>query len=190
MVQIVLSVAVFVLAVAVIGLFAMMGELASRVRDPDQPAGPEHPPQPIPEARLGAAPTDWPRELAAIRDADLAHVVVFGSTCATCARIADGETGPVDVLPAPMAVVVSCPRPEAGAEFLAKHPMVTDHTHVLDVRGDWLTNNFDIGISPSVLVFTNGRLRSAHTFTSAATLSQLPTPADLEEDRVHAETST
>ena len=39
MVEIVLGVAVFVLTAAIIGLYAMMGELASRVPDSDRPAG-------------------------------------------------------------------------------------------------------------------------------------------------------
>lgn len=179
MVEVVLGVAVFLLAVAVVGLFAMMGELSSRVSDPDQPtsldppAGPDHL-HPVPEARLGAAPARWPAELAAVRDAELAHVVVFSTTCTTCARIAGGETGPLDV-PPPLAVVVSSPRPEAGAAFLARHPMVTGYPHLVDVGGAWLTSNFEVAISPSVLVFSRGALQSAHTFTAATTLSQLPT---------------
>jgi len=185
MVEIVLGVAVFTLAVAVVGLFAMMGELTSRVPEPDRLPGPHSPvhpstldnppePIPIPEALLETAPAQWPAELAVVRDAELAHVLVFGSTCVTCGRIANGETGPLDVLPAPLAVVVSCPLPKDGAEFLAKHPMVTDYPHLIDVGGTWLSSNFEVGISPSVLVFARGRLLSAYTFVAATALSQLP----------------
>jgi hypothetical protein len=191
MVQIVLGVAVFVLAVAVVGLFAMMGELASRVPDPDHPAGAEGGSgwlQPLAEARLDAEPAVWPAELAEVRHAALAQVIVFSSSCATCGQIASGETGPLDVLPLPLAVVVSCPRPEAGDEFLAKHPMVTGYPHVLDVRGDWLTSNLEVRISPCVLVFALGRLVSAHTFTAATMLQQLPLPSpdSDKEEHVHA----
>jgi len=189
MVEIVLGVAVFMLTIAVIGLFAMMGELSSRVPEPDALSGQDGParpgqrpstvdilphPHPVPEARLGAEPAQWPPELAAVREADRAHVVVFGSTCATCGRIASGETGPLDALAPPLAVVVSCPLPKDGADFLAQHPMVTDYPHVVDVGGAWLNTNFAVGTSPSVLVFEHGRLRSAHTFTSAKVLSHLP----------------
>jgi hypothetical protein len=195
MVEIVLGVAVFVLAVAVVGLFAMMGELSGRVPDPDQPTtadltpGPDHL-HPVPEARLGAEPAEWPAELASVRDADLAHVVVLSTTCTTCARIASGETGTLDMLPPPLAVVVSSPRPEAGAGFLAKHPMVTNYPHLVDVGGTWLTSNFEIAISPSVLVFAGGRLQAAHTFNTATTLSQLPAPDSREETHVHAAKTT
>lgn len=191
MVLIVLGVAVFVLAVAVVGLFAMMGELASRVPDPDQAPGAASGPgslEPLAEARLNVAPDDWPPELAEVRDAARAHVIVFSATCATCKQIASGETGPLDVLPQPMAVMVSCPRQEAGDEFLAAHPMITDYPHVLDVRGDWLTGNFEVQTSPSVLVFTHGRLVSAHTFNTATKLPEihLPTSDEPKEDHVHA----
>jgi hypothetical protein len=185
MVEIVLGVAVFVLAVAVVGLFAMMGELSSRVPEPEGPPDrrrPVHPstleitpaPIPIPEALLDTSPAQWPAELAVVRDAEVAHVLVFGSTCVTCGRIANGETGPLDVLPSPTAVVVSCPLPKDGTEFLAKHPAVTGYPHLIDVGGTWLTSNFEVGISPSVLIFERGRLRSAHTFVAANALSQLP----------------
>jgi hypothetical protein len=196
MVQVVLGVAVFVLAVAVVGLFAMIGELAARVPDPDQPAGAVGGPgslQPLPGARLGAEPAAWPPALFEVRDAALAHVIVFGSSCATCGQIASGETGPLDVIPRPLAVVISCARPEAGDEFLVRYPMVTGYPHVLDVRGEWLISNFEVGVSPTVLVFGHGRLISAHTFTAATVLQELPLPGqdgdqDSErEEHVHSE---
>jgi hypothetical protein len=189
MVEIVLGVAVFVLAVAVVGLFAMMGELTSRIPEPESlpdlhrlvhPSTLDSPPEPhsIPEALLDAAPAEWPAELAVVRDAELAHVLVFGSTCVTCGRIANGETGPLNVLPPPLAVVISCPLPKDGAEFLAKHPLVTDYPHLVDVGGTWLSSNFGVGISPSLLVFARGRLQSAHTFVAATALSHLSAAAN------------
>ncbi|HEY8472613.1 MAG TPA: hypothetical protein VIL37_08250 [Natronosporangium sp.] len=182
MVEIVLGIAVFVLAIAVVGLFAMMGELSSQVAGAAQPArldqaaAPDHL-HPVPEARIGAAPAKWPAELAAIRDAERAHVLVFSTTCTTCARIASGETGPLD-LPSPMAIVVSTPRAAAATAFLESHPMITNYPHLVDVGGSWLSSNFEISISPSVLVFGNGQLLSAHTFTAASTLTQLPAAAE------------
>lgn len=186
MVQIVLAVAVFVLALAMVGLFAMMGELASRVSSAAQTSGTDLHPQPIEEARLGTAPADWPAELATVRDADAAHLVVFSSICATCARIASGDTGSLDALASPVAIVVSCPTREAGAEFVAKHPMVSDYPHVIDVGGAWLGRNFDIHITPGVLAFAAGALRSAYTFTDATALSHLPSHPHQEAAHVHA----
>src|SRR5688500_12909513 len=97
MVDIVLSVAVFLLTVAVVGLFAMMGELSSRIPAAD---GQEEPEQslflrPIDDARLGVTPEDWPQELARLSTADAAVVVVLSTLCTTCNRVASGATGPL-----------------------------------------------------------------------------------------------
>ena len=180
MVLVVLGVAVFVLALAVVGLFAMMGELASRVSDPDQ-LGTDSTLLPVEEARLGTTPADWPAELAPVRDADRAYLLVFSSICSTCAQIASGSTGPLDQLQPPVGAVISCPTPEAGAEFLDKHPMVGDYPHLIDVGGAWLADTLGVRMTPSVLVFERGTLRSAHTFTSAAALSNLPEPGHEHE---------
>ena len=185
MVDIVLGVAVFVLAAAVIGLFAMMGELASRVINPDEQV-PEHPPHPLEGARLGAEPAEWPAELAALRDADVAHLLVFGSTCTTCGQIASGATGSLDILPQPLAVVVSSPLPADGAEFIAKHPLLTRYPHMVDAGGTWVRSNFGVDGSPSVLVFTRGRLRSAHTYTTASALGRLSTSDSAEAKQARA----
>lgn len=189
MVDIVLGVAVFVLAAAVVGLFAMMGELASRVPEPFRP-GPDRELHALATARLGVAPAQWPAELAAVRDADRAHVLVFGSSCITCARIASGQTGPLRTVPEPFAVVVSAPRAEAGADFLAQHPMVRDYPHLVDVGGTWLTGNFAIDMSPSVLVFARGQLQSAYTFTQATELAQLSTLDSGKAAPAHPATAT
>ena len=101
-----------------------------------------------------------------------------------CARIASGQTGPLDVLPPPFAVVVSAPRAEAGADFLAQHPMVRDYAHLVDVGGTWLTSNFAVAMSPSVLVFARGQLESAYTFMQATELTQLSTPEGDDQARV------
>ena len=174
MVDLVLSVAVFLLTVAVVGLFAMMGELSSRVPAPD---GQEEEPQslflrPIDDARLGTTPVDWPEELARLSTADTAVVVVLSTLCTTCNRVASGATGPLTGV---SGVLVSCPRPGRGNEFLNEHPMLRAHPVALDVGGRWLTTNFEIDVSPSVLVFERGRLLSAHTFVSAASLGLLHT---------------
>jgi hypothetical protein len=178
-------VAVFVLAAAVIGLFAMMGELASRVINPDEQV-PEHPPHPLEDARLGAEPAEWPSELAALRDADVAHLLVFGSTCTTCGQIASGATGSLDILPQPVGVVVSSPLPADGAEFIARHPLVTRYPHLVDAGGTWVRSTFGIDGSPSVLVFERGRLASAHSFTSAGALGRLSTSDSPEAKKARA----
>lgn len=175
MVQIVLGVAVFALTVAVVGLFAMMGELASRVPEPEsEQIDPDAPPRPLEDVRLGAEPDSWPAELAEVADQPVAHVLVFGATCGTCRRILSGGTGPLDVLSPRPAIVISAAGSEAGAEFVAEHPMLADYPHAIDAGGEWLKRNFGVGISPTVLVLAHGRLQSAHTFSAATMLRNLP----------------
>ncbi|WP_117211570.1 hypothetical protein [Allorhizocola rhizosphaerae] len=183
MVDIVLSVTVFLLTVAVIGLFAMMGELSSRVPAQEEVPQEAAPPQPIEEARLGAAPAQWPAELAQLSNADNAVIVVFSTLCTTCRRIAGGQTG---LLTGVSGVLISCPGAGRGTEFLNEFPMLRDHPVALDVEGHWLTTNFGVDISPSVLVFERGRLLSAHTFTSAPSLQLLHTHPNHEKEGISA----
>lgn len=178
MVEIVLGVAVFALTVAVVGLFAMMGELASRVPDPvAEEIDPDAPPRPLAEVRLGAEAERWPAELADVPEQPLAHVLVFGASCGTCRRILSGGTGPLDVLDPRPAIVISASGQAAGAEFVAEHPVLASFPHAIDAGGEWLKQNFGVDTSPSVLVFARGRLQSAHTFAAATMLRNLPAAA-------------
>lgn len=175
MLQLILGTVVFALAAAAIGMFAMVGQLTSQVHDPAAGAPvPDVPPRPLPEARLGAEPDQWPPELADVPQQPLAHVVVFGATCHSCHRIASGATGSLDILTPRPAIVISCATTQRGAQFVEGHPAVASYPYALDVGGEWLRANFGVGTSPTILVFTHGRLRSAYTFTSASTLADLP----------------
>lgn len=187
MAQLILGVIVFALAAAVIGLFAKLGDLASQVREPtDDLPSPDTPPQPLPQAKLGAEADQWPAELADLPRQPLAHVVVFGVTCNSCHRIASGATGSLDALTPRPAIVISCPTAQRGADFVATYSMVASHPHAIDVGGEWLRGNFGVGTSPTILVFEYGKLRSAHTFTTVPMLLNLP-PTALEEAHPHAE---
>ncbi|MEU8264996.1 hypothetical protein AB0C02_30835 [Micromonospora sp. NPDC048999] len=171
--DLILALAVFVLAVAVIGLFAMMGELGSRVPASDTDAVPSRL-DPIDQARLGGEVDSWPTGLAHLRDADHGLLVVLSTLCTSCGRIASGATGPLSMPTPAAAILVSCPQEAAGAAFVDGNPMVRDHPHALDIGGEWLIRNFNVDISPSVLVFERGRLRSAFTFGSVDALKHLP----------------
>ena len=182
MAEIVLAVAVFLLTVAVVGLFAMMGELASRVPAAEDEPDAAAPPQPLPDAVLGAEAAGWPAEIAHLSEAEHAALVVLSPVCTTCRRIASGATGPLRI-PAPASgVMVSSPSERRGVEFVDEHPMLREYPVALDVEGSWLTGNFGVDVSPSVLIFERGRLRSVHTFTSVAALTQLSTVHNHHEE--------
>lgn len=158
------------LTVAVVGLFAMMGELSSRVAAAQDEPQETAPPRPIGDARLGATAEQWPAEIAHLSHVDKAVIAVLSTICASCARIASGQTGP---LPAVDGLLISCPRPSRGTEFVDENPMLRGYPVAFDVEGAWLTSNFEVDVSPSVLVFEQGRLVSAHTFTTAPSLHLL-----------------
>ncbi|MEU2615147.1 hypothetical protein ABZ570_26745 [Micromonospora sp. NPDC007271] len=168
MVDLFLAVGLFLLTVAVVGLFAMMGELAARVPDENVVVAP----RPIEEITLGVTPESWLDGAAHLEGAPVGVLVVLSTSCASCQRIANGSTGDL-ALPPESFVLIASGTQERAESFLAEHPMLRQHRHGIDVEGTWLTRNFGINISPSVLIFERGRLSSAHTFTSATTLPEL-----------------
>lgn len=185
MFEIILAITVVALTVAVVGLFAMMGELASRVPT-STPSDAETWPQVLDDARLGARPDDWPAELAELRDAAHGMLVVLSTSCTSCARIASGETGEF-VIPAEVsAVAIACPSDEVGRAFVAEHRSLQGRPVLIDPAGEWLRGAFDVSTSPSALVFSHGRLLSGHTVTTAAALlrvGEMPVEEVSIEDR-------
>jgi hypothetical protein len=170
MVDLILAIALFVLTVAIVGLFAMMGELASRVPDDgaDEAAAP---PSPIQQVVLDVVPDRWIDGLAYLREREFGVAVVFSTSCTGCQRIASGATGKLD-LPPDAAVVVSSPSRELGERFVDDNPALGRYRSVIDEGGTWLTENLGVDISPSILTFHFGRLTSAHTFASASVLAR------------------
>ncbi|MCM4080893.1 hypothetical protein [Paractinoplanes hotanensis] len=172
MFEIILAITVVALTVAVVGLFAMMGELASRVPDPT-PSESDMWPQALDEARLGAQPDSWPGELSELSDAAHAVLVVLSTSCTTCGRLAGGVTGEFVVPAETAAVVVACPTEEAGRAFVAEHRGLHGLRVLIDPAGEWTRTAFDVSTSPSALVLSQGRLLSAHTVTTAAALRRV-----------------
>lgn len=158
-----------VLAVAVVVLFAMLGELASRV--PDRGAASRtRAVAPLDKARLGRAPGRWPDGLAGCADGEPSVLLVLSTACSACAdvatQLAEGSSyGSGERL----AVLVSCPNRDAGEEFVARHGLGRFRHH-LDEGGEWVSEEFDVRQSPVALVFHGGRLMSAFQFADVAAL--------------------
>jgi len=171
--EITLSVAVFTLAVAVIGLFAMMGALSARVPDQESDQQPDPTLQTLDDVPVGVEPESWPAAISHLATAERAVLVVFSTLCASCERIARGDTGALAIPPA-AGVLISTSRESRGQQFLDEHPMLRDYPCAIDAGGHWLTGALGVDTSPAVLVFERGRLRSAQTFTAAGALRQLP----------------
>lgn len=158
-----------VLAGAVVLLFAMLGELASRV--PDRGASSRtRTVIPLETARLGRAPGQWPEGLAGCADGKPSVILVLSTACTACADVASQlSEGSPDASWEQLAVLVSCPDPDAGQEFIARHGLRRFPHHV-DEGGEWVSEQFAVRQSPVALVFHDGRLRSAFQFADVAAL--------------------
>jgi hypothetical protein len=159
--------ALLLVAAAVVVLFAMMGELASRIPDPDGGAGRV---TPLTEFSRGASAAPWPAGLASVADQNRTALVVLSPICATCNKVAVELAGyRPDQLGESLGVVVSCNSREAGEEFVDRYSL--GHFPVfVDEGGAWVTGNFGVKMSPSALVFEEGVLTDAYTFSTVEAL--------------------
>lgn len=153
-----------VVVAAVVLLFAMMGELASRV-----PESTRRVPvvQPSGDAAIGRVPYVWPAELP---DARRCVLLVLSTICGSCVDIATQ----LSELPGyaewdELGVVISTSHQGRGDEFVAQHGL-DRFRHYVDEGGAWVDEQFDLRVSPVALVFRDGRLDSAYGFNDVAAL--------------------
>jgi hypothetical protein len=170
--EIAFGVALLVLAGAVVLLFAMFGELASRVGEPEQ-GGRWKGTRPLEEARLGAEPSGWPAALAVVGAAPEGLLLVLSPSCGSCQEVAKQlmtEGGPGRARP--FALEVSCNGIEAGRGFIEQYSL-EQYPHFLDDAGEWVRTELDVQSSPVGLFFADGRLVAAHVFGDVNALSAL-----------------
>jgi hypothetical protein len=163
---IVFGLALLVLAAAVVVLFAMLAELASRI-----PADSRTPVvQPVDGVALGHAPDGWPPGLPA---AEQCVLLVLSPTCSSCADIARQlSEGAAHLDQARLGLVIPAMARGArlgGEEFVAQHRLERFRHH-LDEGGDWVATQFGVRLSPVALVFRAGRLTAAYSFNDIAAL--------------------
>jgi hypothetical protein len=156
-----LSIVVFLLAGAVVVLFAMLGELSSRVPSSDDDARRRL--ESIDTARTGHHASHWPAELAHVAEQEYALVLVLSSSCSSCEQIAGQVRTMLDRGPANLAVVVACPARERGEHFAAVHGIDRGVLYI-DEAGAWVKGEFAVDTSPAALLFRNGTLQSALLF--------------------------
>src|SRR5262245_23528065 len=162
------GIVLLILAAGMVVLFAMVGELASRVGDPTPKRSPEV--RPLAEARIGHSPVDWPESLSALRSADRAVLVVLSTVCGSCRELAPGVAAAADSTGrAPLGVVVTCGAAESGAEFVAGYGLDLLPHHI-DVDGRWVREEFNVQSSPVGLIIAGGVVRAALLFNDVATL--------------------
>jgi hypothetical protein len=157
-----LSLVVLVLAGAIVVLFAMMGELTSRL--PGQSGeDARRRLEAIDGARTGHRPDDWPPELVPVAEQDFSLLFVLSSSCSSCRQVAGQMSRMLDRGPVSFAVIVACPSRERGEQFAAGQGIDRAVVYI-DESGAWSTAEFGIDTSPAALLLRHGRLQSALLF--------------------------
>jgi hypothetical protein len=168
--EIVFGAVILILAAAIVLLFAMLGELNSRLPGDQSAARRGSDVFPLEDAALGVRPATWPAELPRIDSADPRTVLVLSTACATCEDVAkqlDDELsggGGGD-----MAVVLSTGDRQRAEDFMRRHGLHRLPVYV-DEGGDWVGEELGVRVSPTALVMSSGRLESALIFQDVSAL--------------------
>lgn len=166
-----LAVAVVALSAAVLVLFAMMGELTSRMERISQGSGFDEQLSPtgtpILAARVGHRPEWYPTDMEI--DSGVHTVLVVSTVCTSCSALVAElvEQQRFDDL----LVLVVCRTEETGWDFVERHDLRRHASGVyLDLTGFWLLEEFNIASSPAVVRFEDAVLTEASNVTSTSQL--------------------
>ena len=181
MMELAFAVALLVLAAAVVLLFAMVAELASRVPDPGS-SGRSTALRPLPEARLGQQASGWPDGLAPLAGRPDTLLLVLSTACGSCRDIAQQLRAANPAELTEIGLVVSCGTGESGHDFVRTEGLAA-FPHVVDVDGAWVSGQFGVRVSPAGLFLRGGRLESALLFSDLAALRAAQSPSRTETDK-------
>lgn len=154
------------LTIAVVALFAMMGELAARVgaQGAGTSTGIGDWAMEEPDFDDAVEPQWWPEPIESLRDRPYGLVVVLSSSCQSCSQFLAGDLAVLQEY-APT-YVVSCPSKDRADMFLQSHPVLNNYPTYVDVMGDWAREQLGVDVSPSAVLFAGGR--PAGKFTMSA----------------------
>lgn len=162
--------------VALVALFAMMGELNNRVealtsqRKVDDYETPDDWADQIQE-HSAKTPTAWPSELKSFKDRPTTLLIVLSSSCRTCDRFLHGELDALsDFGPA---YIISTSSKTRGQSFLKKNPIPGKWPTYIDVGGDWSREQLGIEVSPSAILYEDGEVVDAFTMSSPEQLANV-----------------
>jgi hypothetical protein len=170
--ELVFGAVILILAAAIVLLFAMLGELNSRLPTDQGGAAAQRDSAifPLDEARLGVEPATWPSELPPIDGADPRTVLVLSTACSTCQDVAhqlDDELGRGEG--GDMAVVLSTADRRRAEDFVRRYRLDRLPVYV-DEGGAWVGEELGVRMSPTALVMASGRLESALIFQDVSAL--------------------
>ena len=181
---VVFAVALLVLAAAVVVLFAMLGELASRIPD-GGPATVSF--RDVEGARLGHRPVAWSADLPAPDLTRPTVLLVLSPVCSSCADIAEQlPDDPAELGWPELGVVVSAGAVRNGEDFVARRG-IGRYPHLIDEGGQWVGEEFGVRLSPTALVFTGGVLTAALLFNDIPALRARVSPAQPDRQQPERE---
>ena len=158
------------MAGAIVALFAMVGELGSRVPDPAAAGASSTEVQPVEDARVGHSVT-WPAGLEALGAADTAVLLVLSTVCSSCRTLATQLEKQRDPFPGrSWGVVVTCGDAANGKQFIKYHGL--DRVpHFVDVDANWVLAEFNVQSSPVGVLVAHSTVEAALMFNDAAALN-------------------
>ena len=164
MVMIVFGFVLLVLAVAVIVLFAMVGQLAGSAgvesRGRTDPTGRA-------DAADGSGSGTWPASLAGLEDDCV--LLVLSTVCTSCtavaAQLSDGRYRDW----ADVGIVISTGGTVRGTDWVAEKGLGS-FRHYLDDGGQWTSAEFGVRTSPCALIIRDGVLVAAYIFHNVEAL--------------------
>lgn len=165
--NVVFAIAILLLAVSVIVLFAMLGELASRLQSTSASRDLSYQP-------LELADTTIPGEFPSPLPSGLDTVVALSSACLSCRALLRDAKDLFDALGSKGGVILACRSEEDGKGFLTQAGVSAARRSLiaLDPGGEWLRHHLELDVSPSV-IFLSGADPRGFAFGSVQALRQL-----------------
>jgi hypothetical protein len=160
MLMIIFGAALLVLAIAILVLFAMLGQLAAGAADPRQPYR-DRTLRPMDSPRAGQAPSTWPAALRGLEDNCV--LLVLSTVCTSCADVAGQlrEGGYLDW--DELGIVISTGGTLRGTDWVNQNGL-SPFRHYIDDGGQWVGADFGLRTSPAALIIRGGRLAAAYVF--------------------------
>lgn len=164
-----MSVILLVAVCAIVVLFAMVGELASRLESSVTKASVL---SAKPDLYVGASPVRWPEDLGLIGSASASVLVVLSTICASCEIVANRIGQMVLTYDgAFIGVALSTGDAERARQFRIEHGLDTFPCYT-DVNGDWVRTSFNVRSSPTLLVFNRGILSGGFDLMDASQIAE------------------
>lgn len=165
------SIAILVVAGALVVVFAMVGELAVRIGSTKGLHGDPGPAQPRFDLPIGRATDTWPSTLAPLAELPTSMLLVLSTICSSCASVASelreyqDEQDQMDAI----GIDISTGDVSHGIEFVQEYQLADLH-HYVDQMGSWVRREFGVTTSPTALVFRQGVLVGGFDFMSISQL--------------------